>query len=308
MSLIGESLFSSEIIIEELKALGEKVTDMSKPQYDNLIFRSGGLVVGDRRYDALSLVLQTNNVYTSPKTGIPLLQAGEYVKILDLPNQIQVSSSSIQDSATVGTHATAVEVVGLDLNYLPAQELLLLNGHSPVTSTTSFISVVFLRVINSNNTTVNGGPNAGDLYVSEIGDPTTVGIPNSRADIMATMMVGDGVGISGVLTIPPGQELLIDTFTFSAAPANQITNLFMNIRTRIVNPITGVNESGWYDLSRINFTSNENGVIDLTGAPNLAFDPTKRTDIMMTIMRNSAGQDSVKVDGILKAHRISAIP
>jgi len=106
--------------------------------------------------------------------GTPI---GSVVKIATFPSisaTINIASTSTNDTLA-GTGARAVLIDGLDIDYNPIQDTVLLSGQTPVTTSKSFFRINGLLV----GAVGSLGFNEGDLYVSTNSETFIGGIPQN---------------------------------------------------------------------------------------------------------------------------------
>lgn len=115
---------------------------------------------------------------------------------------LAVVSSSIQDDSG-GTGVDAVFIEGLDGDYLPQSELVLLDGTTPATSTNTFLHV---SEINCLNITTSGTTNAGAISITN----------SSSGDRLGYIEAGESISEHGQFIVPAGYNALILDFYVSA--------------------------------------------------------------------------------------------
>lgn len=112
---------------------------------------------------------------------------------------IQVASTSANDTSA-GTGARTIQIFGLDANYVEINEVITLNGQTPVSSVNQFLRVN-VSVI---TTAGSSGVNAGTVYVGT--GTFTVGVPAVKLDIVSP---GKNYTQVGVYTVPANHTLVI---------------------------------------------------------------------------------------------------
>lgn len=118
--------------------------------------------------------------------------------------KLDVTSSSALDTA-LGTGAQKIVVLGLDASYKFQAETITLNGTTRVQSAKSFLRVFCAEVLVAGT----GFVNAGTIYVIKTGSSatyTTPGIPDTLTSAWLEILVGFGVGTSGIFTVPAGSS------------------------------------------------------------------------------------------------------
>jgi hypothetical protein len=124
--------------------------------------------------------------------------------------QMKVSSTSANDTEA-GTGAHTVLVAGLDADYNEINEVVTLNGQTPVLTTALFIRVFRAYVVTA------GSANTADGIIY-IGDGVvTVGVP---ATVYAEIPLGENQTLMAIWTVPAGYTLYIYRSTFTAASNN----------------------------------------------------------------------------------------
>lgn len=118
---------------------------------------------------------------------------------------LEVVSASAND-ATAGTGARTVLVSGLDANYAPISETVLLNGVTPVVTLKSYLRVNVFTTVTSGS----GHSNAGDITLRVTGGGTTQSI----------IRAGIGFGNNAVYTVPAGNTLFILSEVFTVFAPN----------------------------------------------------------------------------------------
>lgn len=108
---------------------------------------------------------------------------------------MKVSSSSANDTSPSGSGAHIVLIEGLDQNYNPISEQVILAGQAAVNTVNSYLRVTGMTVIDKG---VNGG-NVGILYTGT--GVVTAGVP---AVIHEVVPPGFNKEASGVYTVPAG--------------------------------------------------------------------------------------------------------
>jgi hypothetical protein len=114
---------------------------------------------------------------------------------------LKISSDDADDTGY------AVEIIGLDTNYVEATETIILNGLTAVLTSTAFLRVY--RMISRRPTNVT--PNTGNIYAGT-GDLTD-GVPDN---IYARITAGSGQTLMCMVTVPAGRTGLIEAY--SVAP------------------------------------------------------------------------------------------
>lgn len=108
---------------------------------------------------------------------------------------LSIVSSSIQDD-NGGSGMDAVFIEGLDSDYLPQSELVILNGTGAVTSVNSYIHVA---EINCLNITTSGTTNAGNITITN----------SSSGDNLGYVLAGDSLSKHAQFVVPAGYNALL---------------------------------------------------------------------------------------------------
>ena len=137
---------------------------------------------------------------------------------------LKISSSSTDDDIG-GTGALAVEVFGLDGDYLEINETIILTGQVAVNSVNSYLRIYRIIV----KTAGSGGTAAGDIYAGT--GAITNGVP---AVVYAKAVIGNNQTLMALYTIPAGKTgYLIEkyggtnkdketTFSFVSRPEGEV--------------------------------------------------------------------------------------
>ena len=117
---------------------------------------------------------------------------GGIYSYLDNDTILKVSSSSANDSSS-GTGARTVKIQGLDSNYFEIEEVVTLNGQTPVNTEKSYLRVYRAQVL----TAGSSRENEGDIYFGT--GTVTAGIP---ANVYMEIPDGYNQTMMAVYTIP----------------------------------------------------------------------------------------------------------
>jgi len=125
----------------------------------------------------------------------------DYASVGAAAAKLQISSSSVADTAA-GTGARTIAICGLDADYKHLIEIIALNGQTQVETVKAFLRVFSVEVASVGS----GRTNAGDLYIIMTGTGGTLvaGVPPTLTSLWVKILVGTGVGTSGMLTVPAG--------------------------------------------------------------------------------------------------------
>lgn len=131
-----------------------------------------------------------------------------------------VSSTSANDAAA-GSGAQTVQIYGLDENWLPQDEIVAMDGQTPVTTAGTYIRM--FRALTRSAGALGG--NDGDIYVGT--GTVTVGVP---ANVYARILPSINQTLQAVWSIADGRKAYMTNFLVSSF-GNQ--NTFATIRTRV---------------------------------------------------------------------------
>lgn len=132
-------------------------------------------------------------------------------KYLAAAQTVQLSSTSAND-ATAGTGARSVKVKGLDGNYDLIEEVVTMNGQTPVTTTNQFFRILNLDV----STYGTLSRNAGDIYLGS--GTVTSGVNNI---VHGFIFRNSSYSSMGVYTVPRGYTLIAFDAEYSVAAGKQ---------------------------------------------------------------------------------------
>ena len=123
---------------------------------------------------------------------------------------MKVSSTSANDAAA-GSGARTIVVSGLDADYNEINEIVTLNGQTPVLTTGLFIRVFrsYVLTAGSSNTA------EGTIYIGD--GVVTAGVP---ATVYAEISLGENQTLMALWTVPANYTLYVYRGTFSAASNN----------------------------------------------------------------------------------------
>lgn len=127
-------------------------------------------------------------------TNYPIWNVAANRTYLTTASVMKISSSSASDISS-NSGARTVFVEGLDQNYEPISEIVVLNGQTAVDTVKSYLRVQHMTVV----TAGSGGKNVGVLYAGT--GTVTAGVP---AVIHELVPIGFNTELSGVYTVPAG--------------------------------------------------------------------------------------------------------
>ena len=180
---------------------------------------SRGQIMGHRTVTVVGFNQNVDTQWVDISAGGAIAQSGAAI-------QLSVSSTSADDTAT-GTGARTIVILGLDADYNEIQEVVTLEGLTPV-----FTEQFFLR---TNKATVltagsNGG-SVGDIYIGS--GTVTDGVP---ATIYEDIIFDFNTSLTASYTIPAGYTGYLTYGRFTAA--QDIGTTSITSRIRIVGPNT----------------------------------------------------------------------
>ena len=108
---------------------------------------------------------------------------------------LKISSSSTADDSPSGTGALTINIAGLDGNYNPIDENVILNGRTEVNTIQTFLRVHRMKLL----TAGSGATNAGVIYAGT--GTVTTGVPANKYGAIA---IGYGKTLQAMYTIRAG--------------------------------------------------------------------------------------------------------
>ena len=138
---------------------------------------------------------------------------------------LTVSSSSTDDTSA-GTGARTVQLYGLDGDYNEINELVTLNGQTPVNTTQSFLRINRMVVRSAGS----GGANAGIIYAGT--GTVTTGVP---ANVYASIngVTGANQSLMALWTVPAGYTAYLLQYDVSNGTSSQtpaVCKLILSVR------------------------------------------------------------------------------
>jgi hypothetical protein len=134
---------------------------------------------------------------------------------------MKISSGSANDTSA-GSGARTVLISGLDANYAPISETVILNGQTAVNTTNSYLRINDFYVL----TCGSGNTAAGIIYAGT--GTVTTGVP---ATIYSLMPVAYNAQTQAIYTVPAGYTAYITSYTFTSnnTTANTICSGFLYV-------------------------------------------------------------------------------
>lgn len=125
---------------------------------------------------------------------------GEYVFLdVDSPEQLNIVSDDVNDT-NGGSGAWNIAIFGLDNDFNPISELIVLNGLTPVTTQESYLRVFRMVVIHSGSVTTVDGNNTGTITATApvAAVPQAIILPMNGQTLMCVYTVP--AGFTGLVT------------------------------------------------------------------------------------------------------------
>ncbi len=164
-------------------------------------------------------------------------------------SQMTISSDDVNDNSS-GTGGRLVLIDYLDVNYIRKQELISLNGTTPVTTVASIFRVNLVVVVQAGTTKTN----EGIIYLGT--GTVTAGKP---ANVFGSILIGVGVSQQAVVTIPANTRYHVADYVISSTKDKvlDLRFVFANIfgGGEEITDFTGVFNSG---MSTFNFLGGGN--------------------------------------------------
>ena len=134
---------------------------------------------------------------------------------------MKISSANTNDTSA-GSGARTVFISGLDANYAPISETVILNGQTAVNTTNSYLRINDFYVL-----TCGSGNTAAGIIYAGTGSVTT-GVP---ATIYSLMPVAYNAQTQAIYTVPAGYTAYITSYTFTSnnTTANTICSGFLYV-------------------------------------------------------------------------------
>ena len=161
-----------------------------------------------------------NSIGTTQQTITNVVTAGNAYSYLTAATAMTVSSASASDAAA-GTGVRTILVSGLDANYARISEIITMNGQTAVTTTKSYLRILYVEVL----TYGSGAAAAGNIYVGT--GTVTSGVP---AVIHSQIETGYNNFSFAGYTVPAGYTAYITSYTVTA----QSTTANINVSAALV--------------------------------------------------------------------------
>jgi hypothetical protein len=144
-------------------------------------------------------------------------QGGAY-SYLSSASVLKISSSNANDTSD-GTGARTVQVYGVDTNFNEIDEIITLNGQTPVNTSKSYLRIYRMII----RTAGTGEENAGDIYAGT--GTVSSGVPSNKyAKIVAT----HNQTLMALWTVPSGFTGYL--YQFDCSSGSTLANKFQTIK------------------------------------------------------------------------------
>lgn len=156
-----------------------------------------------------------NSIGTSQQTVTSSVAAGTTYVYPTTAAAMKVSSGSANDAAA-GTGARTILVAGLDANYARISEVVTLNGQTQVTTTNSFLRVLYTEIL----TVGSGAAQAGIIYVGT--GSATAGVPSTvywQSEVSYNNFAFAGY------TVPAGYTAYVTSYTLTSQSTTTLINV-----------------------------------------------------------------------------------
>jgi len=130
-----------------------------------------------------------NEITTGYTAFMEKVDDGHAFTVLSIDQQVQLSSSSANDTNSAGTHARTVLVEGRSALGALVSESVNLNGQTGQNTVANFSEIFKIQVENVGDF---ANMNDGDIYCSFASTPLTAGVPNDDALKFVAMEAGKG--------------------------------------------------------------------------------------------------------------------
>lgn len=207
-----------------------------------------------------------------------------------VPTRPYVASTSANDTL-LGTGARLVLLTGLDSNFNVQEEVIALNGQTPVQTALTYIRIFEAVIINygSNVNTLGDSVAVGDIYVGRTAT-FVVGVPNEPI-IGILAADNDPNSRVGVFTVPDGYTALLKSITATTTPDVVDENfLFLTLALRVF----GFGTNQWFKFTTFFFDS------AFQYLPEYLFPIPPKTDIQIRVSSNSAKAKTASIETVLE--------
>jgi hypothetical protein len=162
----------------------------------------------------------SNSLGTTAQTLSTVVAAGATYVYPASAGVLKVSSASANDTSD-GTGTRTIQVEGLDANYAPISEVVIMDGQTPVNTVNSFLRVLYLEVLTYGS--VAGA--AGNIYAGT--GTVTAGVP---ATVYGQIDTGYNNFSFAGYTVPAGFTAYVTSYTITT----QSTTPNINVSAALV--------------------------------------------------------------------------
>ena len=134
---------------------------------------------------------------------------GNYTFLTVAETMDVVSDDTDDDAAGVG--ARTIVVFGLDANYAPIQELVIMDGTNVVTTNLSFLRVFRALVLTSGSNDPIDDANKGDITITG----------HDSSTLQAKMLINNGQTLMSVYTVPAGKTAYVTGASLSCGQGKE---------------------------------------------------------------------------------------
>lgn len=174
------------------------------------------LRVGANRVDGVISLTKFGNNPDIDTTREDVWNTGGVLQYLSSSETMDIVSTSLDDDGSpAGTGAHQISILGLDDNYIPVSEIVILNGTSIVTTIQSYFRINRMLVISVGS----NDSNVGDITATA----------STAGTVQAEISADDGSTTKSQLTVPKGASLFATSLTLGA---QQLDEVQMDIQAR----------------------------------------------------------------------------
>lgn len=166
---------------------------------------------------SLQYVSGYNPVISQGTTPEDVWQGGGLYPFLVAAQPLEVLSTNAGDSAA-GAGTQVIRIVGLDANYIQINELVTLNGTTPVVTTKSYLRVNDCRQVRAGSNQIN----LGDITVRT----------NGTSIVQAVIATGFGRAQQAIYSVPAGFTLMLSSVVVSLLRAGGTQAGELHLMTR----------------------------------------------------------------------------
>ena len=224
-------------------------------------------------------------VGTSTSTIFSAASTGELYTYLSSPEKVSVASTNVLDNSS-GSGCRQIHLFGQDENFDDVDEIIEMNGQTPVESTYTYVRLYRMRNISLSSHDLLGQAYCGPSSTSwTAGEPDQV-LLHIDSDFNQTQI--------GLYTVPKGFKLVIKTIAFNSHKDKEI-EMWMAARS-----LTSVNEAeNPVFTGRSNWGLYRNlATVNLEGAP-LVLDSLTEFEVRGRVASTGTEQVFVNMNGYL---------